>query len=200
MATCDATLGLAAKRALFLDRDGVIHVDRGYVHRIEDVEYIDGIFDLARAAVSLDLILVVVTNQAGIGRGYYSESDFFQLMVEIRKRFEDERAPLSAVYHCPHHPEHGIGAYQFDCQSRKPNPGMLLKAAREHRIFLGGSALLGDRETDMIAGARAGLAERLLVNKVPPNPESAATRHYETVAAAAIAMPRLAADLVASKA
>ena len=95
-----------SRPALFLDRDGVINVENNYVHKIEDFEFIDGIFDLCRLATQFDMAIVVVTNQAGIGRGYYSEAQFQILTHWMKGRFEEERAPISAVYFCPYHPEH----------------------------------------------------------------------------------------------
>ena len=98
--------------ALFIDRDGVVNTDHGYVHRSDQFEFIDGIFDLCRAAVGSGLDVVVVTNQAGIGRGLYSEDDFQRLTVWMQERFAEEGAPIRAVYHCPFHPEHGIGRFK----------------------------------------------------------------------------------------
>ena len=143
--------------ALFLDRDGVINVDHGYVHRREEFEFIDGVFDLARTARALGFAIVVVTNQAGIGRGYYSEDDFHALTDWMKDRFAAEGAPLTSVHFCPDHPEHGIGPYKRASVRRKPGPGMLLDAARTDGIDLGASAMIGDNETDVEAGLAAGL-------------------------------------------
>jgi D-glycero-D-manno-heptose 1,7-bisphosphate phosphatase len=101
--------------ALFLDRDGVINVEKNYVHRVEDFEFLDGIFDLCRAAIERKMPIVVVTNQAGIGRGYYSEAQFQTLTEWMKDRFEEERAPISAVYFCPNHPEQGIPLCHDSC-------------------------------------------------------------------------------------
>ncbi len=149
-------------RALFLDRDGVINRDHGYVSRVEDFEFIEGIFDTARAARDAGYLLIVVTNQAGIARGYYTESQFMQLSEWMRKRFAEQGATIAGVYFCPHHPEHGIGAYLRDCPCRKPNPGMLLRAAEDHDLDLGRSILVGDMNTDILAGQRAGVGINIL--------------------------------------
>lgn len=154
---------VAPRRAVFLDRDGVINIDTGYLWRIEDFVFRDGIFDFCRLAVARGYRLIVVTNQAGIGRGFFSENDFQRLTLWMRGRFEAEAAPLTAVYYCPYHGQHGIGAYRHDSYDRKPNPGMFLKAARSHGIALGRSMLVGDRESDMEAGYRAGIPRRCLV-------------------------------------
>ena len=148
--------------ALFIDRDGVVNTDHGYVHRSDQFEFIDGIFDLCRAAVGSGLDVVVVTNQAGIGRGLYSEDDFQRLTVWMQGRFAEEGAPIRAVYHCPFHPEHGIGRYKKESPDRKPNPGMLLKARDDLGIDLSASLMVGDRETDLLAALRAGVSTRCL--------------------------------------
>jgi D-glycero-D-manno-heptose 1,7-bisphosphate phosphatase len=149
--------------ALFLDRDGVINVDHGYVHRIDDFEFIPGIFSLVRRGRELGYRIIVVTNQAGIGRGYYSEAQFLALSEWMQARFEAEGAPLDAIYHCPHHPEHGIGVFRQDSPDRKPRPGMLLRAAKEWNLDLLRSALVGDRASDIQAAVAAGIPHRFLV-------------------------------------
>jgi D-glycero-D-manno-heptose 1,7-bisphosphate phosphatase len=150
------------RRALFLDRDGVINVDHGYVHRSEDFEFIDGIFDLCRYAHAQGWLLVVVTNQAGIARGLYTESDFHELTRWMLARFATEGAPITAVYYCPTHPTVGEGTYRRESFRRKPNPGMLLEAAQEHGIDLQASVLVGDKDSDMQAGVSAGVGTCIL--------------------------------------
>jgi len=151
------------RRALFLDRDGIINHDPGYVFRIEEFVFIDGIFELCRAAVSYGYLLIVVTNQAGIARGYYSEADFLRLTGWMCHRFEKERAPITKVFYCPSHPQHGKGDYLAESFDRKPNPGMLLRAAAEFQISLADSVMLGDKESDMEAARRAGIELRILL-------------------------------------
>ncbi|MHB1099056.1 MAG: D-glycero-alpha-D-manno-heptose-1,7-bisphosphate 7-phosphatase [Burkholderiales bacterium] len=147
-------------RALFLDRDGVINHDSGYTSNKENFRFIDGIFDLCRTAINSGYLLIVVTNQAGIGRGYYSEQDFFMLTKWMREVFEAERAPITDVFHCPYHPEHGIGQFKKDSFDRKPNPGMLLRAAEQHGIALQQSIMIGDKDSDMQAAKNAGVGVR----------------------------------------
>jgi len=145
--------------ALFLDRDGVINVDSGYVHRIEDFKFVPGIFDLARFAVQeLAWPVVVVTNQAGIGRGLFDEAAYGALNDWMCERFRNEQAPITRVYHCPYHPEHGIGEYRVDHPWRKPRPGMILQAAADLQLDLMASVLVGDKLSDIEAAAAAGLA------------------------------------------
>lgn len=148
---------MAKNRALFLDRDGVINRDDGYVCRKQDFHFIEGIFELTAAAVARGFLPIVVTNQSGIGRGYYGERQFNNLMRWVKRQFRRRRAPLTAVYFCPCHPEHGIGRYRRDSFLRKPHPGMLLKAAADFRLDLGRSVLVGDAITDMEAGIAAGV-------------------------------------------
>ena len=151
---------LSHERALFLDRDGVINHDNGYTSRIEDFKFIKGIFDLCRAARQMDYLLIVVTNQAGIGRGYYSEQDFLSLTAWMCEQFQAEGAPIKEVFFCPDHPDHGKGPYKKDSFDRKPNPGMLLRAAEKYLISLQDSIMIGDKHTDMQAAERAGVAVR----------------------------------------
>jgi len=151
---------LLGDRALFLDRDGVINHDSGYTSDVESFLFVDGIFDVCRAARQLGYLLIVVTNQAGIGRGYYSEQDFSLLTKWMCERFEAEGAPISDVFYCPYHPEHGVGDYKKDSFDRKPNPGMLLRAAKNHQIDLKRSVMIGDKSSDMQAALNAGVAVR----------------------------------------
>jgi D-glycero-D-manno-heptose 1,7-bisphosphate phosphatase len=150
-------------RALFLDRDGVINQEVGYLHRIEDVRWVDGIFELSARATELGYKLVVVTNQAGIGRGLYSQADFDLLTAWMRDQFAARQTPLAAVYSCPFHPEHGIGDYKRDHEDRKPGPGMLLRAARDLDLDLSQSILVGDRCSDIAAANAAGLSHAFLL-------------------------------------
>lgn len=143
--------------ALFLDRDGIINIDHAYVHRPEDFHFVHGIFELVAAANHLGYLTVVVTNQAGIGRGYYTETDFHALTDWMRAQFVQRGAIINAVYFCPDHPEHGVGKYRKESNFRKPAPGMLLQAADELSIDLDRSIMVGDKTTDMQAGKAAGV-------------------------------------------
>lgn len=159
------------RRALFLDRDGVVNEDRGYVHRREDFVFMDGIFDLCRLALAHGHEIFIITNQAGIARGYYTEDDFHELTRWMLTVFANEGAPIRKVYYCPYHPTAGIGRYRVDAECRKPRPGMILAARDEFGLDLAASTLIGDRETDIEAGTRAGVGRNLLV---PPLDGSAA--------------------------
>jgi len=152
------------ERALFLDRDGVVNVEIGYLHRIEDVEFVPGIFSLCRTAMRLGYRLVVVTNQAGIARGYYSEADFAALTEWMRGELLAEGVELDAVYYCPYHPEHGIGEYRREHEDRKPGIGMLQRAVREFGVSLADSVMVGDRCSDIAAANSAGLRQAFLIS------------------------------------
>jgi D-glycero-D-manno-heptose 1,7-bisphosphate phosphatase len=157
-------------KALFLDRDGVINHEVGYLHRPEEVRWVDGIFSLARSAVELGYKLVVVTNQSGIARGLYTQTDFDALMQWMQAEFAAQQAPLAAVYCCPFHPEHGIGEYKRDSEDRKPSPGMLLRAALDLSLDLSQSILVGDRCSDIGAAHAAGLSQAFLISGTEPAP------------------------------
>jgi D-glycero-D-manno-heptose 1,7-bisphosphate phosphatase len=152
------------ERALFLDRDGVVNEEVGYLHRTDEVRFVDGIFSLCRTAAGLGYRLIVVTNQAGIARGYYSEADFEALMEFMREELRAEGVELDAVYYCPFHPEHGIGKYKREHEDRKPGTGMLRRGAREFGVVLSESVLIGDRCSDVGAANAAGLRRAFLMS------------------------------------
>jgi len=151
--------------ALFLDRDGVINVDRGYVHRADQFEFIPGIFELARFWTNeLRRQIVVVTNQSGIGRGCFDEQAYEDLTRWMCDRFAAEQATITRVYHCPYHPVHGIGPYRREHPWRKPKPGMILQAISDLGLDPGQCPILGDKISDMEAGVAAGLGLRILLD------------------------------------
>ena len=156
--------GTMKARALFLDRDGVVNEEVGYLHRPEEVRFVDGIFSLCRTAARLGYKLIVVTNQAGIARGYYTEADFEALMEFMGAELRAEGVELDAVYYCPFHPEHGVGEYKREHEDRKPGTGMLRRGAREFGVDLSESLLVGDRCSDVAAANGAGLRQAFLMN------------------------------------
>lgn len=149
-------------RALFLDRDGVINIDHGYVHTEDNFEFVEGIFELCKTASELGYKIFVITNQAGIGRGYYTEDQFDEISAWMREVFKSRDIKISKVYYCPYHPEHGVGKYKKHALCRKPEPGMILQAQQEFNIDLANSILVGDNESDIQAGINAGVAYNLL--------------------------------------
>lgn len=150
-------------KAVFLDRDGVINVEKNYLHKIEEFEFIDGVFETLKFFKEQGYLLIIITNQAGIGRGYYTEEDFYVLNSWMIDEFKKEGIIIDGVYFCPHHPEHGIGKYKQDSYDRKPNPGMILKAQKEFDIDLSNSILVGDKESDIEAGLNAGVGINIIV-------------------------------------
>ncbi len=148
-------------RALFLDRDGVINVDRNYVYRMRGLRIRARHLRSVPAAQEASFVPIVVTNQAGIGRGLYTEDDFRRLTAWMLERFPQRGVRIGRVYHCPYHPTAGIGAYRRESFDRKPNPGMILKARDELALDLANSVLVGDKDSDIAAGRAAGVGHNL---------------------------------------
>jgi D-glycero-D-manno-heptose 1,7-bisphosphate phosphatase len=135
-------------KALFLDRDGVININHGYVYKIENVEFVEGIFELVKRANQQGFIVIIVTNQSGIGRGYFTEADFTELTAWMLAMFTKQGAVIDDVLFCPHHPQAKVIKYRIPCDCRKPRPGMLKSAAQKHGISLVDSIMLGDQVSD----------------------------------------------------
>ncbi|CAH9059304.1 D-glycero-alpha-D-manno-heptose-1,7-bisphosphate 7-phosphatase [Pseudoalteromonas holothuriae] len=150
-------------KAIFLDRDGVINVDHAYVHKIEDFHFIDGVFEACQQFVAMGYIIVVVTNQSGIGRGYYNEQQFATLSDWMCNEFAKHQISISKVYYCPHHPDKAIAPFKLDCNCRKPNPGMLYEAIEEFNINVSSSVMVGDKLSDIKAARAAGIKTAILV-------------------------------------
>jgi len=158
-------------RVLFLDRDGVINVEKEYLFKIEDFKFIEGIFELCRYYIELGYLIIVVTNQSGIARKYYSENDFDVLTQWMIDEFSKNDIVISKVYHCPHHPN-----ISGKCNCRKPNPGMLIKANQEFDVDMSSSIIVGDKERDIEAGINAGLRETYLFDESKSVTSSKATK------------------------
>lgn len=148
--------GEKKRRAVFLDRDGTINVEKEYLHLAGDFEFIPGAPEAIRLLHDAGFAVIVVTNQSGVARGYYDEA----AVCSLHRHMDDELARfgarVDAYYFCPHHPEHGIGEYRKVCGCRKPLPGMLLQAAAELGLDLSGSFVIGDKLADVEAGLKAG--------------------------------------------
>lgn len=147
--------------ALFLDRDGVINVNHGYVYKAEQVEFIDGIFALIKRFVAAGFQPVIVTNQSGIARGYYDEQAFAQVSEYFQMHFSQHDLPTIPVYHCPFHPDFSTPE---QCRTRKPEPGMLLDAAAELALDLSASVMIGDKFSDVVAASRAQVGRAVLLS------------------------------------
>ena len=139
-------------KALFLDRDGTINVDYGYVHEPARFEFIDGVFDFCRRAQELGYLLIVITSQSGIERGYFTEDDFSAITNYMVDGFAAEGVTITDVFHCP----------SLEGPDRKPEPGLFLKAQAKYGIDMAASVNVGDRERDLEAGRRAGVGRNIL--------------------------------------
>jgi D-glycero-D-manno-heptose 1,7-bisphosphate phosphatase len=151
-------MNYSSNKALFLDRDGVINEDYGHVHSVENFKFIEGIFELCRIAQNHKYLIIVITNQAGIAKGLYSENDFLELTKWMQNQFLINGIYITKTYYCPHRNED-------NCQCRKPNPGMLLRAINEHEINPNISVLIGDKLSDIEAGQRAKINKCILYNE-----------------------------------
>mgnify|MGYP006103605533 FL=1 len=153
------------QKALFLDRDGVINVDTGYVHTVAGFHFISGIFNICRKAIFKDYLIIVITNQAGIGRGLYTSEDFNLLSEWMCDTFFANGIFITKVYHSPFHPIYGLGEYKKNEEMRKPRAGMINKAAMEYGLDLQNSVLIGDNYTDIQAGQNAGIRTNILFDE-----------------------------------
>ncbi|RSD31872.1 D-glycero-beta-D-manno-heptose 1,7-bisphosphate 7-phosphatase [Vibrio pectenicida] len=156
------------KPAVFLDRDGVINVDHGYVHDEHDFEFIEGVFEATKKLKDMGYMLVLVTNQSGIARGKFSEERFLSLTQWMDWNFVDNGVEFDGFYYCPHHVEHGQGKYQQNCDCRKPKPGMFISARDFLNIDMANSVMVGDKAEDMMAAQAAEVATRILVRTGKP--------------------------------
>lgn len=153
---------LRSRRALFLDRDGVINVNHGYVYKREDCDFVSGIFDLCRAAQVKDYKIFIVTNQSGIARGFYSQEAFYSFSRWLRQQFWLRGVSISHTYHCPHHPKQA-SRYGISCVCRKPRPGMLFRARKDFRINMQKSLMVGDSLSDIHCALNAGMGKAVLL-------------------------------------
>lgn len=144
-------------KALFLDRDGTININKGYVYKPIDFVFIDGIIDAIREFNQAGYIVIVASNQSGIARGYYSEEDVILLHKYVDTLLLERNAHIDRWYYCPHHPVFGIGKYKVDCNCRKPKTGMLEKAIDDFNIDVTRSIMVGDKPSDIECGERMGI-------------------------------------------
>lgn len=154
--------------AIFLDRDGTVNVDHGYVHEIDDFQFIDGAIEAMQELKKMGYALVLVTNQSGIARGMFSEDQFMQLTEWMDWSLADREVDLDGIYYCPHHPEAAVESYRQQCDCRKPQPGMLLSAMKELNIDMAASYMVGDKVDDVQAGKAAGVGTTVLVRSGKP--------------------------------
>lgn len=165
-----------SRKAAFIDRDGVLNEERAFVHRVEDFEFVPGAVEALRALQAAGYLLVVITNQSGIARGLYSEADYLELTAHMRERLHAAGVRLDAVEYCPHLADAPVERYRMDCDCRKPKPGMLRRAIDALDIDAAASFLVGDRQSDVDAGRRAGVGRCFLVRTGHPLTDEAVAR------------------------
>ena len=146
------------KKAIFLDRDGVINKEKNYLYKIKDFDFIDGVFETCKFFQNLGYIVIIITNQAGIARGKYTKTDYEILTKWMLKEFYSQRIKISKVYYCPHHPE-----FSGYCTCRKPNTKMILDAKSDFDLDLPNSILVGDKNIDIEAGINSGICHTYLI-------------------------------------
>jgi D-glycero-D-manno-heptose 1,7-bisphosphate phosphatase len=147
----------AAKPVAFLDRDGVLNVDHGYVHRPERLEWVAGAPEAVRLLNEAGIPVIVITNQSGVARGYFGETDVRQFHAHVQEQLRARGAHVDAFYYCPHHPQGTVAEFAIACDCRKPKPGMLERAARDFAIDRKRSFLIGDKDDDVAAAAAFGV-------------------------------------------
>lgn len=150
-------------RAVFLDRDGTINIEKNYLYKTDDFEFIPGTAEAIQIFKELGYKIIVITNQAGIARGYYEESDVFALHDYINQLLEAHHTSIDAFYFCPHHPEGRIDKYSISCSCRKPATGMIEKACKDYDIDPMNSIIIGDKEIDIQTGINAGIGAKIIV-------------------------------------
>lgn len=151
------------KKVIFLDRDGTINIEKSYLHKWEDFEFEKNAIEGLQELKKLGYEFIVVTNQSGIGRGYYTEEDLIKLNTQMMNKLKEYGIEILECYYCPHHLEKGIGKYKVDCSCRKPNPGMLLNGIEKYKVDIKNSYMIGDKKSDLEAGEKAGLKSILVL-------------------------------------
>lgn len=161
-------IAMAKRRAAFIDRDGVINRETGYVFQIDEFQLLPGVVDGLQRLQDAGYVLVLVTNQAGIARGFYTQKHFERLSEYLRNLLWVDGISFAGIYHCPHHPDGVVESYRVACNCRKPAPGMLLRAAEELKLDLAASVIIGDKRSDIEAGRAAGVGCNIIVRSGHP--------------------------------
>jgi D-glycero-D-manno-heptose 1,7-bisphosphate phosphatase len=151
-------------KTIFLDRDGVINIDKNYIYKIEDFEFVNGIFETCNALMKLNYKLIIITNQSGIGRGYFNETDFQKITQWMLNQFKCRNIDIHDIFYCPHGPK-------SSCSCRKPKPGMFIDAQLKHKIDMSKSWMIGDKESDIKASNDAGISNTILLKSIHENNE-----------------------------
>lgn len=159
------------RKAAFLDRDGVVNKDKAYVHKWEDFEFIPGAIEAMLKLQNAGYALVIVTNQSGLARGYYSEDQYQALSERLLQHLAQHGVTIDGIFHCPHHPDGSVQSLTKICDCRKPAPGLLIKAASQLNLDMTNSILIGDKQSDIDAAKAAGLGNAYRVMHNPPEAE-----------------------------
>lgn len=160
---------MQVNKALFLDRDGVINIDFGHVYKVEDFVFVKDIEILIKDAINKNYLIIVITNQAGIGKGLYSVDDFNKISQYMNECLLEKDCFIDDIFYCPYHPSDGIGKFLKDSNDRKPKPGMLIKAQKKYDIDMTKSVLIGDKISDIEAGVAAGVKTNILYKELSEN-------------------------------
>lgn len=155
-------------KVAFLDRDGVLNFEKGYVYKIKDFKFIAGSVDALKGIQALGYKIIIITNQSGIAKGFYTEEEYQKLTAFYLDKLKNFGLEILDVLHCPHHPEAIIQEYRVICNCRKPKPGMIEIATKNYSIDLSASFLIGDKISDLISGLRAGIGYNALVKSGHP--------------------------------
>ncbi|MGL4903347.1 MAG: D-glycero-beta-D-manno-heptose 1,7-bisphosphate 7-phosphatase [Cetobacterium sp.] len=166
------------RKVIFLDRDGTINVEKSYLHKWEDFEFEKNVIEGLKELKKMGYEFIVVTNQSGIARGYYSEDDLKALNNEMVKELKKHDIDILECYYCPHHPEKGLDQYKKNCDCRKPNPGMLLEGIKKYNVDIENSFMIGDKKSDLEAGKKAGLKSILILTGYGKNIEDDVKKEY----------------------
>jgi D-glycero-D-manno-heptose 1,7-bisphosphate phosphatase len=153
-------------KAIFLDRDGTIIEDAGYLSRIEDIKFFPYSFEALFLLQKAGFMLFLVSNQSGIGKGKFTAERMLEVHSEVERQLQEQGINITGFYFCPHHPKAAVPEYRQNCSCRKPEPGLLLKAAREHQIDLTKSFMIGDKISDPQSGKRAGCRSILVMSGI----------------------------------
>jgi D-glycero-D-manno-heptose 1,7-bisphosphate phosphatase len=163
--------------AIFLDRDGTLIKDVHHLRRIEDIELIPGASEAIARINRAGIPAIIITNQSAVARGWLTEEQVQELQEEVDRQFQARNAHFNGFYFCPHHPEIGNSVYKIRCECRKPKPGLILKAAREKDLDLNRSVMIGNSESDVLAGRAAG-CQTVLFTSTQQGTEGATTADY----------------------
>ena len=172
-------------KAVFVDRDGVLNEDSGYTYRLSDLRLLDGVIEGLQSILALDFKVIIITNQSGIARGIFSTEELQTFMKGLMNVFFENQINVTDYFYCPHHPQGRLLEYSIKCSCRKPEAGMLFDAKKKYNLDLSKSILIGDKETDILAGENANLFSNILIDSEERNNQSKASHVVQNLIDAA---------------